>query len=193
MAIGQAGAFDPKSARLVDVTLSCSSVGTIDKLNLLAVTKDGRVVDTSWNGSSESEGETVRLTGDVTAPEGSVMPQTASIAAVLAALDRVSIERLIAVAESTPAARLYTVHVLDDASNESHGLPASYPAYRWDGSQFVSLPSDDPAGRQPSTSNLFVVVFPMLPVAASSTTQADQTATTRAYESSSPTYFVIPL
>jgi len=191
--IAAEGSFDGESARLQEVTLTCTArVARLD-LNVDAVTSDGRLINVTVRQADAAGDARLHIAGDIGSNHSVHVPTTGLVAPMLTALDRVGIGALIHTSNNGES-DLYAIHFLQDTSDGSPGIPTSSPAYRWDGSRFVAMPANDP-GRARDTADLFVAVFPLRHVASSETgsTQSRQTTTTNAYQSLSPTYFVIPL
>jgi hypothetical protein len=191
--IAAEGRFDGGSARLQGITLTCTARVARLGLSVDAITPDGRLINVTARQADNREDAALHVTGDIGSNHGVQVPTTGLVAPMLAALDRVGIERLIRTSGDGQT-DLYAIHVLQDTSDNSPGIPESSTAYRWDGRRFVPMPVDDPE-RARDSSELLVVVFPQQRITSTETgpPQSGQTTTTGAHHSLSPTYFVIPL
>lgn len=190
--VGEAAGIDSDKARLVDITLGYSPTGALIRLAISAATPDGRLVSASWSGTGGQAADMLNIGVDVSGAASIPAPSEAPlIGTILGALDRAGVNNMIAAINEERPVEFYTLHALQGPSDHNANMPSEHAAFIWDGSHFISPPLDD-RGRAYTGSSVCVIVYPMATVSPSKSVQAQETATTGAWQSLPPGYFVIP-
>lgn len=190
--VAESAGLDSDKACLEDLTLQYSPTGAEIKLAISAATTDGHLVSASWSRVGQQAADTLNIGVDISAAVTLFSkPESPAIGPIFEALDQVGVDNMIAAIDEEGPVEYYTLHVLRGPSDFGPGIPSGYPAFIWDGGRFVSLGSAD-GRRAYGGSAVFVLVSPTVVVSPPSSVLAQETATTRMWQSLPSRFFVIP-